>query len=546
MSLARFVEDFRSSYIGNATARRDYRVQLRGSRSVILFGLYLVILIVVAMIVYDGVTSQAQSMSSAQAALQAFYQTIIALLGGLVAFITPALSATTVVMERQRRSFDLIFSAPVSPRYYMIGKMISSFRYTWMLLMLALPVAAASVILGGASWFDVLGAYALLSMHALIFTAIAMLMSTITSKPVSAVLGSYAAVGTYLAVTTAAAASETSGAGSQMSPLSAMSPFSVTQAVGTHSLIFGIAVPNLLLAALLTGAITKITLLAAGSTLSPYGSAERKSLRVHGLLYSLLGSMAVGYWTNVGPTEFSQKLGILGTWLLFPICLALPVFTCFGYDGERINWPNGLVKFRRMLDGTPAGALPFVYALTAAVFGGTAIGAQLSGHGTVGGEYLAYPLFSAGLLTLIWSFGRFISSLVKSAKQARPLHFASFFAFAALPVPIIAALTGAMSGYERQDLKWLWNLCPLYPVTVSEPWRLVQVLLYGLAMLVTGGLIAFGAERRVQGIMREDLLEDERTYGMRQTPVSSQFRSESEILPTPEAEEELPPLGLAP
>jgi hypothetical protein len=147
--------------MGNASSMRDFRVQLRGSRSVLLFGAYLLSLITIALLVYSSAIRNGTSVSivEAQSSLQSFYATVIGLLGGMICLVTPALCATSILTERQRKSLDLVFSAPVSPKYYLVGKMLSSYRYIWMLLVLSLPVTAACVVLGGATWRDVLLGY---------------------------------------------------------------------------------------------------------------------------------------------------------------------------------------------------------------------------------------------------------------------------------------------------------------------------------------------------------------------------------------------------
>ena len=242
-SPAAWLAENRDVYIGNATAVRDYRVQLRGNRSVMLFGIYLLILVGVAVFVYDGATGQSRTIYEAQQSLRDFYQLTMGLLGLAVIVVAPALTATTVVMERQRQSIDLIFSAPVSPKYYLVGKMISSFRYTWMLLVLALPVAAASVVLGGATWSDVLVAYFLLSMQGLIFTAFALLISSLVSKPVAAIIWSYALTFAYsmFALTMAEIADQSlrfsRGTSGEASAAITLSPVTLNDAARTYTLI---------------------------------------------------------------------------------------------------------------------------------------------------------------------------------------------------------------------------------------------------------------------------------------------------------------------
>src|SRR5579885_1647378 len=185
-------------YFDNATSRRDYRAQLRGNRAIILWTVYLIVLIGLAMIVYSmSVEAGVTSVARAQATLQDFYQAVMMILGFMVILVAPALAATTIVMERERRSLDLVFSAPVRPKTLLVGKMISAYRYTWMLLVLSLPITAVCVVMGGATWLEVLFAYALLSLHAMLYSAVALAISAIASKPTGALVWTYIAVGLY-------------------------------------------------------------------------------------------------------------------------------------------------------------------------------------------------------------------------------------------------------------------------------------------------------------------------------------------------------------
>src|SRR2546423_6633937 len=94
-----------SVYWDNATSRRDFRAQLRGNRAVILWTVYLLALIGLGMWVYDDTLHRGQySIVQAQQSLQTFYQTVMGLLGGMVTLVAPALAATAIVVEKERRS----------------------------------------------------------------------------------------------------------------------------------------------------------------------------------------------------------------------------------------------------------------------------------------------------------------------------------------------------------------------------------------------------------------------------------------------------------
>jgi hypothetical protein len=118
------------TYFANATARRDFRTQLRGAKPILLWSAYLILLIFVGMTMYAGLESGGeQSIATLQSSLKGFYQTIVMLLSGTIIVIAPALTAATIASERQRRSLDLVLSTPMQIKHYLVGKLIGALSH---------------------------------------------------------------------------------------------------------------------------------------------------------------------------------------------------------------------------------------------------------------------------------------------------------------------------------------------------------------------------------------------------------------------------------
>lgn len=500
--MAAWVEQTKRTYFGNATAVRDYRVQLRGNRSVMLFGIYLVALIGVAMIDYGQASNGNMGVVAAQRQLHEFYTVVMAMLAAMIMLVTPALTATTVVTERQRHSFDLIFSAPVPPKYFLVGKMIASFRYTWMLLVLSLPVTAACVVLGGASWTDVLGAFFLLSLNGLIFTSISLLISTLAPRAVSAIIWSYGATFVYCFATSGFASALLfrpgvgMGAAANEAPfVVGLSPFYAFQSTSTYTVIAGLHVPNYLLVALFALCVSKLALLTAGAILTPFGGKEIVSLRIHGLVYAT--AITVLLISQLPPhigLAPGLEGGILLGWLLAPTIVFAPFLTCYGYDSEVRYWPNGLVSFRKMLDGTPAGGLPYLLALVLCVAVAVLIGLQLAGAGSLDAAYFAYVLYVVGFWAFFWSVGRWTSSLLLGVKTARTMQFGVFIILCVLPLPVLSA--GFSDDFSSSYFN-VWDFWILRPLTQNQSWRATEAGAYGVGLLVLAAMIGVTSEARL-------------------------------------------------
>lgn len=517
----------RRTYFGNAAAQRDYRVQLRGNRSMLLFGLYLAILIGVTTFQYDQIAHAARSVVGTQRQLKDFYGLTMYLLAGMVAIVTPGLASTAIVAERQRRSLDLVFCAPVEPRYYLVGKAIAVYRYVWMLLILSLPVTAACVVLGGASWGDVLTSYALLSIHGLLFAAIGLLVSTLTAKPVTAVVWTYVAVAAYLAASGGAAGWAYneghnyyhSGVPGEMMPFIALNPFGALFAVGTHTRLLGYDVPNVLLGAVAILVMVRLCLLGAGSTLSE--GRETANLRLHWAIVTVAAALGLGYWlvssgiygqlgnfstqgadgTWVAFSVTSARGMILGYglfWLLSPLALALPTLAAYGTDGAQRQRANGWFSVRRAFDGTPAGALPYVTLLIALAAVGGLTGVGVAGGGLPPLAFGAYALYTLGFWSFFWAIGRVASSYGMGLRTARTCLVAAFVVFLALPVPFLVAFAGSRP-YDMAGTSSAWDLYLLRPVLQFSGVNLALPTVYGAGLLgLAFGLNAWSERNRVR------------------------------------------------
>jgi ABC-type transport system involved in multi-copper enzyme maturation permease subunit len=505
-------------YYRNATAVRDFRVQLRGNRAVMLWAVYLLILIAFGMFTYNEAASrQEMSVVEAQASLQSFYSSVMTLLTTMIILIAPALSATAVISERQRRSLDLLFSAPVSAKYYLVGKLISSYRYIWMLLVLSLPITAACVVLGGAIWSEVLASYALMSLHGLIFTTIALLFSTLAQKPAGAVVWAYLGVACYIILVSMIAIPMTFRpmmmGGMQTNELPfvvCLSPYSFTRVASSYTDLFGYHVPNWALAGIFSLVVIKLILLGAASVLSPFGSPETKSLRIHGLIYTFLlvfwvsismgAAMGVlapvissaasgGMGGSYSPPDYELYFSrmFVGIMLLFTV--VMPVISCYGTELEKRFWPDGIFNIKRILVATPSGGLPYLAALVLAGAGGVAF-YGLWAPQVLGVRFAAYVFYTLALFFACWSIGRLTSAMNNGLRYARTLHFTILVLLLAIPVPFFSIADPYGYGSKTSSIWDLYILRPLF----NDGDKTALAMIYGTLLIIAGLFILKGSE----------------------------------------------------
>ena len=494
------------TYFANATARRDFRTQLRGAKPILLWSAYLILLIFVGMTMYAGLESGGeQSIATLQSSLKGFYQTIVMLLSGTIIVIAPALTAATIASERQRRSLDLVLSTPMQIKHYLVGKLIGSYRYTWMLLLLSLPLVSMCVILGGATWLDVITTFFKLSLFGLLFTAIGLLISVLAPKPVSAVVYTYATVGGYIFLTWAISDAFGPWSG-PTSFLTTLNPFYIAFDYDPYYGMMPAPENTCLFLTIFVLVACKFLLLGTASAMSRYGSAETKSFRVHSLVLACLIGFLVSYYatspsaavtsmtppptSTVTPYLYGDEIGTLICYFAVLIHWITPFIACSSATAERRNQPDGFFSFRKILMATPASALPFMLSLVLLFALGVVGGLLATGSVFELTPLLDATMWSAGFLTFIWSLCRLASSMNKDLTNTRGTAMFLIVCALLIPVPILMALS--------QDTPNIWLIYPLNAVFDNTWGR----QLAGFVMFVAGLAIAYVASwnRKAQRI----------------------------------------------
>lgn len=523
MMILRWLGATRATYIGNATAIRDYRTQLRGNKAFWLWGIYLALLIGICGFAYNQFADQgSQSISVLQARLTSFYHTVIGILAGMIVLVGPGLTASAITMERQRRSLDLIFSAPVKPRYLLVGKMIAGLRYLLMLLILALPVVSVCVVMGGATWSDVIGAFINLLNCGIVMLAIGLLMSSIVGTNIGAILGAYSVIAMYCVISgmltfeTFSALGGTPGAsnGNLSAPwYGNLFPFTASFTAPTFTLIGDTEVPNWAFGTVYSLLISKVLLSGAGSALSPYDSGETKGLRVHGLIivaammFLLAGPLAVRGAMAAATRVPSQVIGMFLGCLTIATFFLWPNIMCYGNDSERRFWHDGVFSPRKMFKASPSGALPYLGTLI--VVGAVALylGVSYFSSGlapAASGRALAMKdvqvgigvalIWCLGFVTFWWGVARYVSAVAGNLRGARLGLISGIIVLLALPAPVFSVIQSANLGHSSQSDP-IWRLHLLFPLFASE--GASQLGIYGAICAVLGVILAYISERSI-------------------------------------------------
>lgn len=455
-------------YFGNAGAVKDYRVQLRGNRAIWFWMAYLAFLAFFALVNYSTANiGGTRSVAEIQGQLYGFYLMIIQTVQTVVLLVAPVLASQGIVSEHERQSYDLVMSAPVTPKYFLVGKLISGMRTLVLLLVLSVPVASLGVIMGGATWADVFYTYGHLFLQGLIVMAFSMPLAVMTKKMPATVGYVYITLAVTGILSGMTGALSLSGMGGVSAPYYAgLLPYLPALLPSSTTLVGAVEVPNLVLAALIALVFVKLCLVGAGSAMSRARSAETKSLRVHGVVaagllglfvaftvppmaYAGMGATAMGGMgsgasagvsTFADPTVFMVLMATFVTFICLPFVPFLPYVSTFGYEDERKYYATGWFQVREVFTGSPGGGLPYlllVLILALGPFGYVCVANGVSFDLVAGGIgwALAFAVF-------MWSCGWAMSAASRSASTARRGAFGIFLAVTILPVVFLGFVQG--------------------------------------------------------------------------------------------------------
>ena len=178
-----------------AVLTKEIRTRMRGRRAAVVITVYLLLLSSVAGLMLYGQQRELQSGLSLTTAptlgLQLF-ATLSLFQLFLVVFIVPGLTGAAIAGERDRQTLDLVLSTQVSSLWIVLGKLLSSLSYVFLLMLAALPLFSLVFLFGGVSPGQVVLAFVISLASALTLGTIGVFISVLIRRGQIATVLSYA------------------------------------------------------------------------------------------------------------------------------------------------------------------------------------------------------------------------------------------------------------------------------------------------------------------------------------------------------------------
>jgi ABC-type transport system involved in multi-copper enzyme maturation permease subunit len=151
----------------NPLAGKELLTRMRGPRTFVVATLLLLPLAGVAAALYATIASAptGEALSSTPVG-KLFFAGVTVIELGLICLLAPALTADLISGERERRTLDLLLVTPLSRRQIVVGKLIAALGSLLLLIVMALPIQAVAVLIGGVGLEELLIALLILVLTA--------------------------------------------------------------------------------------------------------------------------------------------------------------------------------------------------------------------------------------------------------------------------------------------------------------------------------------------------------------------------------------------
>src|SRR5207302_2770527 len=180
----------------NPIVAKEYRSRMRTWRSPLAMSIYILLLGGLGWAIFSAQAGSARnSFNTGQAANygQQLFLYLVMFQLGLIAFVTPALTAGAISGERERQTIDLLFVTRIPPFSIVWGKLIASMSFVLLLLLLSVPIFSLVFLFGGIELDQLAAAFLVTAVSALTLGIIGIACSTAFRRTLPATVSAYGA-----------------------------------------------------------------------------------------------------------------------------------------------------------------------------------------------------------------------------------------------------------------------------------------------------------------------------------------------------------------
>lgn len=177
---------------------KELRGRMRGARAFVLLTVYLLLLSCLTSLIYYVSSGNFGPGSGPNAAYlgKVIFSSVVLIELFLVSFIPPALTASAICGERERKTYEVLRTTLLSARRLVTGKLTSVLAYVFILILATVPLKSLAFMLGGVEVEELVLALLILLVTAFAFAAMGLFCSAIarTTRVATALSGGLVAL----------------------------------------------------------------------------------------------------------------------------------------------------------------------------------------------------------------------------------------------------------------------------------------------------------------------------------------------------------------
>lgn len=107
---------------------------------------------------------------------------------GLLSLMVPVITSGSISGEREKQTLDIMLTTPMSPFSIVLGKLWSAMMIVMMYMIASVPVMAIAFVLGGLSWWNLLGLFVMLLYLGIYVGSVGIFCSSFVKKSIAATI----------------------------------------------------------------------------------------------------------------------------------------------------------------------------------------------------------------------------------------------------------------------------------------------------------------------------------------------------------------------
>ena len=179
---------------------KELRSRMRGMRAFLTLTVSLLFMWLILYALYQVALASSQYSTSpiSPQVGQILFTGLAFLLLFLIAAITPSITSGEISGERERQTYEMLMTTPLSPARILWGKLFASMGYVFLILFAAVPMASLIFIFGGINARDMIKALIALVVITVMFGVIGLFYSTLLNRSGRATVLTYLTIGLLL------------------------------------------------------------------------------------------------------------------------------------------------------------------------------------------------------------------------------------------------------------------------------------------------------------------------------------------------------------